>query len=242
MRCRRTASSLAPLAVQLALGEGSALKHVRIWFSKTGTARYISHLDLNRCMDRAMHKAKIPLWYTEGFHPHAFMTFALPLSLFMDGRRESMDIKLEEEMNREELIARLNEALPPDIRIFDVTEPVMKPGKIAYASFVAWAEPEGEPPEALLAQIQALLRREEIVVEKRTKSGVKEMNIQPFFADMELTVENGKVKMAMTLPAGSTENVNPALLLEALKEYQGCTPYVRMERTGLYDANMTPFA
>ena len=38
------------------------------------------------------------------------------------------------------------------------------------------------------------------------------MNIQPFFADMELTVENGKVKMAMTLPAGSTENVNPALL------------------------------
>lgn len=189
-----------------------------------------------------MHKAKIPLWYTEGFHPHAFMTFALPLSLFMDGRRESMDIKLEEEMNREELIARLNEALPPDIRIFDVTEPVMKPGKIAYASFVAWAEPEGEPPEALLAQIQALLRREEIVVEKRTKSGVKEMNIQPFFADMELTVENGKVKMAMTLPAGSTENVNPALLLEALKEYQGCTPYVRMERTGLYDANMTPFA
>ena len=106
------------------------MKHVRIWFSKTGTARYISHLDLNRCMDRAMHKAKIPLWYTEGFHPHAFMTFALPLSLFMDGRRESMDIKLEEEMNREELIARLNEALPPDIQIFDVTEPVMKPEKL----------------------------------------------------------------------------------------------------------------
>ena len=88
-----------------------------------------------------MHKAKIPLWYTEGFHPHAFMTFALPLLCSMDGRRESMDIKLEEEMNREELIARLNQALPPDIRIFDVTEPVMKPGKIAYASFVAWAEP-----------------------------------------------------------------------------------------------------
>ncbi len=219
------------------------MKHVRIWFSKTGAAKYISHLDLNRCMDRAMHKAKIPLWYTVGFHPHAFLTFALPLSLFMDGRRESMDIKLEEEMEREELMARLNGALPPDIRVFDVTEPVMKPGKIAYASFVALAEPEGESPEALLlSQMQALLCREEIVVEKRTKSGVKEVNIQPFFTEVELAVENGKVKMAMTLPAGSTENINPALFFEALKQYQGCEPYVQMERTGLYDASMTPFA
>ena len=47
-------------------------KDVRVWFSKTGTARYISHLDLNRCMSRAFHKAKLPLWYTEGFNPHVF--------------------------------------------------------------------------------------------------------------------------------------------------------------------------
>ena len=53
-------------------------KDVRVWFSKTGTARYISHLDLNRCMSRAFHKAKLPLWYTEGFNPVSYTHLTLP--------------------------------------------------------------------------------------------------------------------------------------------------------------------
>lgn len=42
------------------------MKTVRIWFQKRGAARYISHLDLTHCMARAIHRAKIPLWYTQG--------------------------------------------------------------------------------------------------------------------------------------------------------------------------------
>ena len=61
------------------------MKSTRIWFHKFGTAKYISHLDLNRCVARAFHKAKLPMWYTEGFNPHAFVTFALPLSLGVEG-------------------------------------------------------------------------------------------------------------------------------------------------------------
>ena len=65
------------------------------------------------------------------------MTFALPLSLGVAGERESVDIKLEDDgPSNEELVVRLNEALPNDLPVLAVTEPVMKPGKIAYASFV----------------------------------------------------------------------------------------------------------
>ena len=49
-------------------------------------------------MSRAFHKAKLPLWYTEGFNPHVFLTFAAPLSLGFEGRHESMDIRLIEDM------------------------------------------------------------------------------------------------------------------------------------------------
>ena len=82
------------------------MKPVRIWFRKEGSVRYISHLDLTRCISRAFHKAKIPLWYTQGFTPRAYLVFALPLSLGIRGERESMDIRLEEEIPEEELIAR----------------------------------------------------------------------------------------------------------------------------------------
>lgn len=218
------------------------MKHVRIWFQKTGAAKYISHLDLNRCMMRAVHKAGIPLWYTQGFHPHAFLTFALPLSLGMEGLRESMDIKLEGDMEPDEMIARLNTGLPRDLRVYAVTDPVMKPGKIAYASFVAHIDPGSDTPEAVRDSLLDLLRLPEIRVEKRTKSGVRNLDIKPFFRDMQLRIEDGWVRADMTLPAGSTENINPALLWEAWKEQQGREPFVRLTRTGLYNEAMEPFA
>ncbi|MBQ2357606.1 MAG: DUF2344 domain-containing protein, partial [Ruminococcus sp.] len=45
------------------------MKNVRIWFKKDFECRYISHLDLNRTMLRALHKSRIPIWHTEGFNP-----------------------------------------------------------------------------------------------------------------------------------------------------------------------------
>ena len=118
-------------------------KDVRVWFSKTGTARYISHLDLNRCMSRAFHKAKLPLWYTEGFNPHVFLTFAAPLSLGFEGRHESMDIRLIEDMPYPELIEKLNAGLPHDIDLgigFDDDHSRPRAFSIAavVASMVGW--------------------------------------------------------------------------------------------------------
>ena len=121
------------------------LKSVRIWFKKDFECRYISHLDLNRCMLRALHKSKIPIWHTEGFNPHPFATFPLPLSLGFRGVNECMDVKLEDEsFPFEEIISRLNGCLPRGLRVFDVTEPVMKAGKIAFASFTIKISCDGE--------------------------------------------------------------------------------------------------
>ena len=53
----------------------------RLLFSKTGRARYISHLDLMRTFQRAFFRADIPIKHTEGFNPHAFVSIALPLSV-----------------------------------------------------------------------------------------------------------------------------------------------------------------
>ena len=48
---------------------------VRIWFTKTGEASYISLLDLQRVMGRALKRSGLPVWYTLGFNPHIYMTF-----------------------------------------------------------------------------------------------------------------------------------------------------------------------
>ncbi len=218
------------------------MKTVRVWFKKIGTARYISHLDLNRCMSRAIHKAKIPLWYTQGFNPHAFITFALPLSLGISGERESMDVRLDDDnITPEELIERLNLALPDDIPVFDVTEPVMKPGQIAYASFLITLDTEGGDADEIAVQIKELLGYDNIIVPKHTKSGFVDLDLKPYLDKTEVAVKNSAVEISTILPAGSTMNINPALLSDAMKRYLKIDLYADVERINIFDTSLKIF-
>ena len=62
-----------------------SVETVRVWFRKAGAAKYISHLDLTHCMGRALKLSRLPVWYTEGFNPRIYMTYAMPLSLGVAG-------------------------------------------------------------------------------------------------------------------------------------------------------------
>lgn len=227
----------------LASKEEFVLKNVRVWFEKKDTARYISHLDLNRCMSRALHKTKLPVWYTEGFHPHIFLTITMPLSLGMIGLRESMDIRLLEEVPDEEIIEKLNAALPLDIHVYGVTEPVMKPCEVRFATYEIDYEVENRTAEQAKEEIMGLLSREEILVTKHTKRGPKEFDIRPYFADMQLEIrEDGWLHTCLTLPISVNGGVNPGLLKMAVERYVGLELYERITRTGLYNEKMEPFA
>ena len=237
-----TAANFAPAAVPLASKEGFVLKTVRIWFKKQGAARYISHLDLNRCMARAIHRSKIPLWYTQGFHQHAFITFALPLSLGITGERESMDIKLEGDISKKELISQLNAALPPDIPVFDVTDPVMKPGKIAFADYRITVSSDFLSADELKNEIVMVLQKPTLIVEKKSKSGTAEIDLKPFLSNLkiEISAEN-QVIISLTLPAGSVQNINPTLLTGRIQSHMGEGLLFEITRTNLYNAEHEMF-
>lgn len=214
-------------------------KDVRVWFSKTGTARYISHLDLNRCMSRAFHKAKLPLWYTEGFNPHVFLTFAAPLSLGFESRREAMDIRLIEDMPYPELIEKLNAGLPHDIRVWAVTEPVMKANDIANAEYIMRLETDDT--EKALSDMQYVLSQPEILVEKHAKKGNKIVDIKPNFCDMQFEAQEGELVMTVRLPAGNQGGINPMLFVDAAEKLLETELLVRVERTKLFDENFREF-
>ena len=145
------------------------MKNVRIWFKKDNECRFISHLDLNRCMLRALHKSRIPIWHTEGFNTHPYATFPLPLSLGFRGEKECMDVRLIEEYNFEDIKNNLNNCLPQGIRVFDVTEPVHKAKNISYASYKMKVTCDSISPDTLYKNIENLFNQEEILVDKKTK-------------------------------------------------------------------------
>ena len=61
----------------------------RMKFVKEGRAKYISHLDLMHAMQRSMARCQMPLWFTEDFNQHAYVSVALPLSTGYSGECET---------------------------------------------------------------------------------------------------------------------------------------------------------
>ncbi len=191
---------------------------VRIFFTKTGMAKYISHLDLMRCMTRAVKRAQLPLWFTEGFNPHLFMTFARPLSLGVESLCESVDVRLIDEMTFKEIKARLNAVLPTDITVVGVSKPVHKPSEIAFADYEIRLTSEDAP--LLQAYIEQNFAAETLIVLKKAKQGrrkiEKEIDIKPNLFNFKTEVRRDAVWLTLRLTAGDQNNINPALMLSAL--------------------------
>lgn len=92
----------------------------RLKFSKLNMAKYISHLDLLRCFTRSIMRAELPVKYSNGFNPHQKITFSLPLSIGVTSDSEFVDIDFEDGIKDSEIMERLNNNLPPDMRILHV--------------------------------------------------------------------------------------------------------------------------
>ena len=218
------------------------MKNVRIWFKKDLECRYISHLDLNRTMLRALHKSRIPIWHTEGFNPHPFATFPLPLSLGFRGINECMDVKLEDDdYSFKEIISKLNACLPMGIRVFDVTEVIMKAGKVAYASFTIRISEASTPSSAICADLRKLFSKDTIEVEKKSKRGIKTVDIKQGIKSFEIKEMLDCAVLEIVLSAGSSDNVNPNLIITALEAETGLEYELDITRNDLYNAEMELF-
>lgn len=190
---------------------------VRMFYTKTGLAKYISHLDTVRCLSRAMKRAAVPIWFTEGFNPHAFLTFAMPLSLGVESYCETVDFRLTEEADLTELAERLNATLPEGISVKKIAVPKFKASDIRYAEYEIVFN---DPNESLIAKAHTLLASEEIMAEKKAKQGrkkvTKEINIKEHIKTYELSQKDGKLILKTVLSSGTLVNINPMLLISAI--------------------------
>lgn len=215
------------------------MKNVRVWFEKKGAVQYISHLDLTRCMARALKLSGLPVWYTEGFNPRIYMTYAMPLSLGVRGERECMDIRLTEDFPLEEAASRLNAHLPRDLRVLSAGGPQSPFEEIRWGEYQIFLE--AESPQELGGSIEELLSQETILVRKHTKKGDKDVDIKPDFENAAIEYVPEGVNLKLRLPCSVEGSTNPALLLEALKVYKGAEPFSQITRKRLLKKDFSEF-
>lgn len=218
------------------------MRCVRVLLAKKGRAKYTSHLDMQRCMMRAVRRAGIDLWYTEGFNPHPYVTFALPLPLGVESEGEPVDIRLEGDMTNEQVRDRLNATMPEGIEVVSVDDAVHKPGDIAFASYRI--ELYGAP--GLSEKIRTALACGNLPAEKLGKAGrkkvTKQINVAELMGDYTVEECDGDVVINIILAAGSQKNASPFILLDAVSAVVGDKlEYRKIVRKSILLANFEKF-
>ena len=190
----------------------------RLLFSKTGRARFISHLDLMRTFQRAFLRAGIEIKHTEGFNPHAFVSIALPLSVGYSSQCEILEFSLTGNVSPDQVPARLNAALPEGIevlRCYNAQKPIKALTWVDYTVTLDYDAPlAGEAAQAL----EAMLGQEALVVQKKSKkakSGFTEVDMIPLIRSHRIEATANTVMLNVVVRA-QNPGLNPALILEAL--------------------------
>jgi len=146
------------------------VQRMRVTYATDDTVKYIGHLDMARAWERAIRRARLPLAYTQGFHPQPRIQFAAALPVGFTGRAEMVDIFLNEELAPDVLLEKLAAALPPGIQ---PTQAVPVPRKVpSLQSQVCGARyrvevETDEPAEMFRARLAAFLARPEVWRERR---------------------------------------------------------------------------
>ena len=156
----------------------------RLLFEKTGSAVWMSHLDLMRLFQRAFKRAELPLTHTQGFNPRPSVSIALPLSVGVESVCELLDFDLEgEKVEAETLCRRLNAALVPGVRVLGCYDDGRKIRDLALLRCVLGLEYDQGIPQGAKEAIAGLLSREELLMEKKSKKGTVEHDIRPMILE-----------------------------------------------------------
>ena len=152
-------------------------------YSKTGNLKYISHLDVLRFIQRAVKRAGIPAKYSEGFNPHMKTSFGFPLSLGNESIGEYFDLELNEKIDINDFISKMNNVLPVEMQILSAkytndNESIM--ARCCYVEYIINIEFDNMNIDDLNDYFKEMLKDgviyERIKKNKKNKNIVKEIN------------------------------------------------------------------
>lgn len=200
-------------------------------FEKMGRMSWFSHLDLQNTMQRALRRARLPVAYSQGFNPHVLTSFATALSVGCQSRGEVMEVEMAGEISPEEFAEKLNACLPDGLKVRRCA--LVPDSAPALMAKVAEAGYDITAPNADLTQaVEAFSKAEEVMVEKRSKTKTRLVNIRPMVHEITCAFDGKDSRLSMVLEQTNANALKVELVMQALAPEQE----FRFVRTALYAA------
>lgn len=209
----------------------------RMRFVKCGSMKFIGHLDCMRFFQKAIRRAKLDVAYSKGYSPHQLMSFASPLGVGVTSDGEYIDVEFYSlpDLSLPELVAYLNQFMTDEIFVTDIE--IMPDGfknsmsLLIAADYMVVEKEAGVFPENWQEKWLSFMEQQEIVIEKKTKKSVKEVDIKPHILAWDFSLasfaeKNGENygtlhcdyegnSLFMRLTSGSETNIKPELVMQA---------------------------
>ncbi len=196
------------------------MQRLRIRFSRREELKFISHLDIMRLWQRALHRAGIPLAYTEGFSPHPRLSLAAPLAVGVTSQAELMDIFCSQWVSPHFFTDAVSQQLPTGIEIIQVnsvapTMPSLQ-SQVGFAEYEVGIETEKEKAEVESALV-SLLSAKQLPWHHQRDTGTRNYDLRALTSDLWLTDwHKGSCTIGMRLRCDSSGSGRPEQVAAAL--------------------------
>ncbi|MFP4326105.1 MAG: TIGR03960 family B12-binding radical SAM protein [Desulfonatronovibrio sp.] len=145
--------------------------HYRIWYEKTGLSIYLSQLELQSLLERAMRRCRWPLSFSRGFRPTPVISFGQALSVGVASLAEWYNVYTREAMTEQEMLEGLNKNLVSGMRAYKVESLSQgrKQAQAKYEEFVVDFCVSEEDLETIKNTWNDFLGKSEFMVQKQGK-------------------------------------------------------------------------
>ncbi|NFL55049.1 DUF2344 domain-containing protein [Clostridium botulinum] len=214
-----------------------------IKFSKEGNIKFVSHLDLQRTLQRNFKRSRLPVEYSKGFNPHIIMSLAQPLAVGLYSKGEYLDVSFIEEEDEKIIVDKLNSTAPSGIKYFKTVKLKEGTNKKVFKSMAAVAaakyiiQIKYKNTENLEDELKALLKMDNWDIIKKGKKGSKNVNIKPMIKNIDYSIESNLLKINVLVSCGSIQNLSADLLAQFIKENTSDikeNSFVDIERQEIY--------
>jgi radical SAM-linked protein len=215
-------------------------------FEKGESVRWLGHLDILRTFERAIRRAGLPIAFSNGFNPRERLAFASALGTGVTGGAEPAVLELTAPLPADAIGARLNDALPPGIRIRTCLEipdahsrDLLNAFDRAEYAVVCTCPPETAPAD-IEAALGALLSRTEISITREREGRAKTVDIRPYLFQLTRRPENaanGRLTLDMIVALGESGSAKPPEVIAALSAHLPGLTLRRAHRVRLIEKN-----
>jgi radical SAM-linked protein len=163
------------------------------------------------------------------------IVFARALPVGVESQREIVDMELEGRITPFEVMERLNQTLPPGLKIMEVKEvSLFMPSPSFLHRSVYWISLDHLlSKEETLAKIRGFLEKEEFFLTQERKGKMRSVDVRPLIEEIDVREENSHWGVQLIVREGMGRSAKASEVLEAIlslnKEDLGQCRIVKIE-------------